>query len=220
MTNLFKYNLSCFLCATFLSVLFSSPVLAENIYLTQAQPNYIEPSNLKQNYSQNQVGSNTTYSSQQNGEYNQNNAYSQPASQAQNIQPQVQAQTQAQIKTKTQDPSNNATDLTFTWGAYLKGIGAVFFLLTVLLLCLWFVKRYGVGKFKAYKNKASNLELIESISVGPKKNIVLLRAKEQMFLIGLSDTNINMLGEVYGDLDETPKQNTSKKKQTANNLEI
>lgn len=94
-----------------------------------------------------------------------------------------------------------ASGLAFSWGSYIQAMGMLFLALGLLWFAVWLLKRYGVGKIKALTGRGKNLELLETISLGPKRAAVLLRAKDRVFLLGITEQRINMLSEIYDETD-------------------
>ena len=92
-----------------------------------------------------------------------------------------------------------AGGMAFSWASYIQGMGMFFILLALLWLAVWLLKRYGAGRFKALTGRGKSLELVETLSLGPKRTAVLLRAKDRTFLLGVTEHRISMLSEIYDD---------------------
>lgn len=72
---------------------------------------------------------------------------------------------------------------------------------TLVLMLLVFVAAYYVSKFvaKKYSPKASaskNLEIIENLNVGKDKSIMVVKAAERLFLVGVTGHEFTLLSEL------------------------
>ncbi|MBN2222409.1 MAG: flagellar biosynthetic protein FliO [Vallitaleaceae bacterium] len=81
-----------------------------------------------------------------------------------------------------------------------SGLQLVFllFLFLAIILLAYYVS-YMVAKFQKKTKKGSNLEIIEAISIGQQKNILLLRVGKKHILLGVTKTQIVHLLELEED---------------------
>jgi len=86
---------------------------------------------------------------------------------------------------------------------YIGKFGA--FLVVVLLLFLGVVAIFKKGMLKKGKlgllNKMKPVEVLSTTYLGPKKSLLLIKAHNQVILLGSSETGINFLTEVDGTTD-------------------
>lgn len=78
-----------------------------------------------------------------------------------------------------------------------SGLQLVFllFLFLAIIFMAYYVS-YVVAKFQKKTKKGSNLEIIEAISVGQQKNVLLLRAGKKHILLGVTKSQIVHLLEL------------------------
>lgn len=83
----------------------------------------------------------------------------------------------------------------------LKMAGALFFLLALILLGFYLLKKFG------YKNPwlskgNKELEVLSQLNLGPKKSLVMVRFLNKRLLLGVSETQINLLSEEKADREQ------------------
>lgn len=76
---------------------------------------------------------------------------------------------------------------------YLRIGGSVAIVLVLLATMLWVLRR--LRSMQIAKSGISKLEIIETISVGPRQKIALLRVDRHMLLIGMSANQFTALGQ-------------------------
>ncbi len=96
----------------------------------------------------------------------------------------------------SQPPDGNAAD--FGWGSYFQGVGVIFFLLAALAVVIFLLKRFG-PRAGLPGFKRGNLQIDSQLSLGPKKSVVVVRFLNKSLVLGVTDTNINLLTEVEAD---------------------
>jgi len=91
----------------------------------------------------------------------------------------------------------------FSLMPYVGKFGA--FLLVVLVLFFGIVALFKRGMVKKGKlgflNKMKPVEVLSTTYLGPKKSLLLVKAHNQVLLLGSSETGINFLSEVEGTTD-------------------
>ena len=90
-----------------------------------------------------------------------------------------------------------------------NSIGDVLFILFVfvgILVLAYMTTRY-YGKFQQKKSVASQMRVIETISVGPNKYLQLVQVGKQAFVISLTKDHVTFLTEIDRTiLDELPSR--------------
>jgi flagellar protein FliO/FliZ len=76
------------------------------------------------------------------------------------------------------------------WLHYLLNFGLV---IVVMLGCLWALKRLQGKSFALTTKKASRLQIIESLSVGPRQKVLLIAIDGRELLIGSTAHEITTL---------------------------
>lgn len=90
-------------------------------------------------------------------------------------------------------------------GVTTKEFGKDFIqIIYILILCVvvflgaYYSSRL-LGNFQMKKNKASNIKILEVISVGPQKTIQLLKIGEEFVLIGVTKDKITFIKDISKD---------------------
>mgnify|MGYP006297882923 CR=1 FL=1 len=98
-----------------------------------------------------------------------------------------------------------ASDLNLGLFAF-KMAGGLLVLLGLIFLGLYLLKRYGpkAGLRFAGQNK---LQLVERISIGTKKSVIVVRFLNRDLVLGVTENNINLLSEAETAHDQTPQKN-------------
>jgi flagellar biosynthetic protein FliO len=94
-------------------------------------------------------------------------------------------------------PQTSAAFPTFSsgpslWGMGLQSTGALLIVMTVIFLGSYLLKKMSPGRFGSLSNKR-HLKMIETLSLGDKRNIHLLQIDEQMILLGSTSSQITVL---------------------------
>jgi len=76
---------------------------------------------------------------------------------------------------------------------WLRIGGSVALVLVLLAAMLWTLRR--LRSMQIAKAGISKLEIVETISVGPRQKIALLRVDKHMLLIGMSANQFTALGQ-------------------------
>lgn len=78
--------------------------------------------------------------------------------------------------------------------------GAVFAIFCVLVLAYWSSRFLGKNFAKAASGK--NMKVLEQIRIGADKQMILLKLKSQVYLIGVSPAGIQLLSQMEDDFSE------------------
>lgn len=74
---------------------------------------------------------------------------------------------------------------------------AIFMVCLVLLLAWWFSRQLGSRYMKASSDQ--NIRILEQIRLGTDQRLLLMKMRERVFLIGVSQAGIQMLAELGED---------------------
>lgn len=77
--------------------------------------------------------------------------------------------------------------------AYLISLFAVF---AVVLVMAYFAARFIGGRFNAARMSASGGRILENLPLGPNRSVCTVEMGGRVFLLGVTDHNINLLGEI------------------------
>lgn len=77
--------------------------------------------------------------------------------------------------------------------AYLVSLFAVF---GVVLVTAYFAARFIGGRFNAARMAASGGRILENLPLGPNRSVCTVEIAGRVFLLGVTDHNINLLGEI------------------------
>ncbi|MCH1948775.1 flagellar biosynthetic protein FliO [Enterocloster sp. OA13] len=92
--------------------------------------------------------------------------------------------------------------------SFLSLAGAVLTVGCILLLAYWCSRLMGKTYMKATSGR--NLKILEQVRIGADKQILLVRLRSHMYLIGVSQAGIQMLEkleEEYGEPEEREETN-------------
>lgn len=96
-------------------------------------------------------------------------------------------------------------DSLFSWGGYFQALAVLFLIVAVLFTALWFLRRKGGIKLLTGHG---NLLVESRMSLGPKKQLVVVRFLNKRVLLGVTDQRITMLTELPTDEDHTEQDDT------------
>lgn len=107
--------------------------------------------------------------------------------------------------------SANATSLAlpgseFGWSGYFQAIGAIFLLLALLVFGFYILKRVGIKAGVGIFNKG-DLKLEGQLALGPRRSIAVVRFLNKRLVLGVTETNINLLSET--ELENDAEQTAS-----------
>ena len=77
--------------------------------------------------------------------------------------------------------------------AYLLSLLAVF---AVVLIMAYFAAKFIGGRFNAARFSASGGRILENLPLGPNRSVCTVEMAGRVFLLGVTDHNINLLGEI------------------------
>ncbi|MCG8564150.1 MAG: flagellar biosynthetic protein FliO [Desulfobacterales bacterium] len=80
-------------------------------------------------------------------------------------------------------------------GGYLQSLVIIFSILGFLGMVLWLVKRYGL-KLGVSSGRGRDLTLEDRISLGPKREICMVRYKNRRFMVGSTDHHLSLIAEM------------------------
>lgn len=77
--------------------------------------------------------------------------------------------------------------------AYLISLFAVF---AVVLVMAYFAARFIGGRFNAARMSASGGRVLENLPLGPNRSVCTVEMAGRVFLLGVTEHSINLLGEI------------------------
>ena len=77
--------------------------------------------------------------------------------------------------------------------AYLVSLFAVF---AVVLVMAYFAARFIGGRYNAARMSASGGRILENLPLGPNRSVCTVEMAGRVFLLGVTEHNINLLGEI------------------------
>lgn len=83
--------------------------------------------------------------------------------------------------------------------SYFDMLGSLFLVVGLILLLAWLVQKYLPKRLGAL-GESKQLKLIQSLPLGPRRYVSLVEADGRRFLLGVTDTQINLIKA----LDEIP----------------
>jgi flagellar protein FliO/FliZ len=98
-------------------------------------------------------------------------------------------------------------EVAFSWGGYFQAIFLMSFLLGVLWLSLWLLRRSGKLRFLPQPGKFPKDGLVVEcmLPVGPRKSIMVVRFLNKSLVLGVTDQNINLLTETERNYEPESK---------------
>lgn len=104
--------------------------------------------------------------------------------------------------------AGNATSMLqsgeIVWGGYLQMLGSVFLLLAILFLAFYLLKKYGPRAGLGVFNRG-DLKMEAQLPLGPKRSVVVVRFLNKRLVVGVTETQINLLTTMEVDLHEQDK---------------
>ncbi|MDK2921809.1 MAG: flagellar protein FliO/FliZ [Desulfonauticus sp.] len=86
----------------------------------------------------------------------------------------------------------------------LKMAGALFFLLALIFLGFYLLKKFGYKGLSRRNTK--ELEILSQMGLGPKKSLLVVRFLNKKLLLGVTETQVNLLSEVEADREQNFQQ--------------
>ncbi|MFZ5426268.1 MAG: flagellar biosynthetic protein FliO [Thermodesulfobacteriota bacterium] len=87
-------------------------------------------------------------------------------------------------------------------GAAIQMAVALLLILAVILLAFWMLRRFGPKFGLGPSSKPLGLRVEGHLTLGPRKNIMVVRFLNRLLVLGVTDQSINLLTEVDAS-DET-----------------
>lgn len=92
------------------------------------------------------------------------------------------------------------------WTAYFQALGAIFLILAVLAGGFYLLKRFGPRAMGGGVFGRGTLQLEAQLPLGPRRSVVVVRFLNKRLVLGVTDSNINLLTETEtGHDDEVPE---------------
>lgn len=79
-----------------------------------------------------------------------------------------------------------------TFFSTLKGLGALFFVLALILICAWLARRY-LRLSPHGSVKGDQIRILSSRALGPKRSMHLVEVEGQKLLVGSSEEGVTLL---------------------------
>lgn len=77
-------------------------------------------------------------------------------------------------------------------GSILKMGGALFFILAMLLLAFYLLRRFNIGgSFPGVRKGA--LQIVDRLPIGPRQNITVVKYKDREMVVGVTQDRITLL---------------------------
>ncbi|MDO5484524.1 MAG: flagellar biosynthetic protein FliO [Desulfovibrionaceae bacterium] len=85
----------------------------------------------------------------------------------------------------------------FSWSGYLEAVGILCFLLALLWLLVWVVRRYGRFSFMPRPGALPRGALVmeAQMPLGPRKGLMVVRFLNRRLLLGVTEQQITLLSE-------------------------
>ena len=103
----------------------------------------------------------------------------------------------AQVGDAPPQPPRSGVDLPI-----LQTFGALFLIVGLLLLAFWLLRRYG-GRLGLGLPGRRGLRLVEQLSLGGRRGVVVVRHQDRLLVLGVTDHHITLLTETDVS-DESP----------------
>lgn len=83
-----------------------------------------------------------------------------------------------------------------SWWSTLAYLFSLFAVFGVVLVMAYFAARFIGGRFNAARMSASGGRVLENLPLGPNRSVCTVEIAGRVFLLGVTDHNINLLGEI------------------------
>jgi flagellar biosynthetic protein FliO len=88
-------------------------------------------------------------------------------------------------------------------GMLLRTLGALLLIVGLVVAGAWAMKRFGGARFGKAMDDAPELAVLNSVALGEKRSIAIVRFGERTLLIGSTPQSINLLAETQIEPSET-----------------
>ncbi len=79
----------------------------------------------------------------------------------------------------------------------LKYIGSFLLVIGAIFIAFYFLKKSPIGRLRSISSE--NLKFLTQISLGPKKYLIVVQFLNKILLIGVTESQITLLGEADKD---------------------
>jgi len=86
------------------------------------------------------------------------------------------------------------------FSSFLSLIGALLTVVIILFLAFFFSRM--LGKTWNRASSGRNLKIIEQLSLGPDRQILLLKVQNEVYMVGVSQAGIQILAKLEGEISE------------------
>jgi flagellar protein FliO/FliZ len=84
-----------------------------------------------------------------------------------------------------------------TGGLMLRTLGALLLIVGLIVAAAWGMKKFGGGRFGKAVEDAPNLQVLNSVGLGDKRSIAVIRFGQRTMLIGSTAQSITLLAEEH-----------------------
>ena len=94
----------------------------------------------------------------------------------------------------------------FSWSGYLEAVGLLFFLLALLWIVVWCIRRFGKFNFLPRPGALPRDALVmeAQMPLGPRKGLMVVRFLNRRLLLGVTEHQVSLLTEA--PVDESPDE--------------
>lgn len=83
-----------------------------------------------------------------------------------------------------------------SWWSTLAYLFSLLVVFAVVLIMAYFAARFIGGRYNAARISASGGRVLENLPLGPNRSVCTVEMAGRVFLLGVTDHNINLLGEI------------------------
>lgn len=111
------------------------------------------------------------------------------------------ADTLAHSTAQTTPPVSVVDTPSFSWGSYFQALSLLFFILALLWMAVYFVRKHGKFRFMPSPGDfpRDGLQVEAQLPIGPRKGLVVVRFLNKRLLLGVTEQQITMLSEGMTD---------------------
>lgn len=96
------------------------------------------------------------------------------------------------------DSQRDNVEAPSTSGLLLRTVGALLLIVGLIVAASWGMKRFAGARFGAPKEDAPQLAILNSLSLGDKKSLAIVRFGERTLLLGATPQSVTLLAEEAG----------------------
>jgi len=86
-----------------------------------------------------------------------------------------------------------------TGGLLLRTLGALLLIVGLIVAAAWGMKRWGGARFGAPREDAPELAILNSVSLGDRRSVAIVRFGQRNLLIGSTPQSVTLLAETEGE---------------------